>query len=148
MIARARFALEIAAAVLVAGLVLVTCVDVVGRYLFNNPLSGAFEMTQVLLGALVFVALPLTTSKGGHVEVDLFLPLLPRTVANGLARFGGGVMAAVLLYFAFRLVLLTEDQFAAGSRTSALGIPMWGLGVIGVASCLLSALIAVMRRPT
>jgi TRAP-type transport system small permease protein len=148
MIARARFALEITAAVLVAGLVLVTCADVVGRYLFNNPLSGAFEMTQVLLGALVFVALPLTTAKGGHVEVDLFLPLFPRQVAVALGRFGGMVMAAALLYFAFRLVILTQDQIASGARTAALGLPMWGLGVIGVASCLLSAVIAVMRRPT
>jgi TRAP-type transport system small permease protein len=148
MIARARFALECAAAALVTGLVLVTCVDVVGRYLFNNPLSGAFEMTQVLLGALVFVALPLTTAKGGHVEVDLLLPLLPQSVATGLGRLGGAVMAAALLYFAFRLTVLTEDQFASGSRTTALGMPLWILGAIGVASCLLSAVIAVMRRPT
>ena len=51
MIERARLALNVAAAFLMTGLVLVTCIDVVGRYLFNNPLGGAFELTQVLLGA-------------------------------------------------------------------------------------------------
>lgn len=148
MIARARLALEIVAALLVTGLVLVTCIDVVGRYLFNSPLVGAFEMTQVLLGALVFASLPLTTAIGGHVEVDLLLPVLPRRVAQALGRFGGAVMAAVLLYFAFRLVLLTEDNIAAGTRTAGLGLPMWGLGAMGVVSCLVSAVVAVVRRPS
>lgn len=148
MIARARLALEAVAALLVTGLVLVTCFDVVGRYLFNSPLGGAFELTQVLLGALVFAALPLTTAVGGHVEVDLFLTLMPRHVAQGLGRLGGAVTAAVLLYFAFRLVLLTEDNIAAGTRTAGLGLPLWGLGALGVVSCLASAVIALVRRPT
>lgn len=147
MIARARQALNVAAAVLMTGLVLVTCVDVVGRYLFNNPLGGAFELTQVLMGALVFAALPLTTGAGAHVEVDLLVPLLPRRVAAALGRLGGLVTAAVLLYFAFRLVILTEDHLAVGTRTAALGLPMWMLGAVGVASCSVSAVIAAGRSP-
>ena len=39
---------------LLAGLVGLTVVDVIGRYWFNAPVSGAFEMTQLMLGALVF----------------------------------------------------------------------------------------------
>lgn len=148
MIARARFALNAAAAVLMAGLVLVTCIDVVGRYLFDSPLGGAFELTQVLLGALVFVALPLTTAAGAHVEVDLLVPLLPQAMMRVLGWLGGIVTAAVLLYFAFRLIILTQDHLAVGTRTAALGLPMWVLGVIGVASCCISAVIAMARRPT
>lgn len=148
MIARARLALNVAAAFLMTGLVLVTCIDVVGRYLFNNPLGGAFELTQVLLGALVFAALPLTTGTGAHVEVDLLVPLLPDRVAALLGRIAGIVTAAVLLYFAFRLVILTEDHLDVGTRTAALGLPMWVLGAMGVASCSVSAVVAAVRRPT
>ncbi|MDO5369539.1 TRAP transporter small permease subunit, partial [Paracoccus sp. (in: a-proteobacteria)] len=54
-------------------MVVVTCIDVVGRYLFNRPFGGAFEITQMSLAALVFVALPLTTRARAHVEVDLAL---------------------------------------------------------------------------
>ncbi|WP_210191307.1 TRAP transporter small permease [Rhizobium sullae] len=131
-----------------AGLVLVTCIDVVGRYLFDSPLGGAFELTQVLLGALVFVALPLTTAAGAHVEVDLLVPLLPQAMVRVLGWLGGIVTAAVLLYFAFRLIILTQGHLAVGTRTAALGLPMWVLGVIGVASCCISAVIAMARRPT
>lgn len=146
MIARLRLLLEAAAALLVAGLVLVTSVDVVGRYFLNRPMMGAFEVTQVLLGALVFVALPLTTAKGGHVEVDLLVSIMPARVSRILARIGGAVMAVVLLYFAFRLVILTEDLMESNKRAPGLELPLWALGVVGVLSCTTSAIVAVLRR--
>ena len=40
-------------------MVLLTCVDVVGRYFLNRPLTGAFELTEHAMGALVFSSLPL-----------------------------------------------------------------------------------------
>ncbi|KEO51424.1 TRAP transporter small permease [Thioclava indica] len=147
MIARVRFILEAIAAGLVTGLILVTCIDVIGRYAFNNPLTGAYEITQVLLGALVFVAMPLTTGKGGHVEVDLLVPLLPAVVRRALARIGGAVAALVMAYFAWRLVILTQDQFHTQLATSGLGIKLWYLGVIGSLSFAVSAVVAILRRP-
>ena len=147
MIARVRFILEAIAAGLVTGLILVTCIDVIGRYAFNNPLTGAYEITQVLLGALVFVAMPLTTGKGGHVEVDLLVPLLPAVVQRALARIGGAVAALVMAYFAWRLVILTQDQFHTQLATSGLGIKLWYLGVIGSLSFAVSAVVAILRRP-
>ena len=45
--------LGVGAALLLFSLILVTCVDVVGRYFFSAPLSGAFEITEILLAALV-----------------------------------------------------------------------------------------------
>ena len=147
MIARVRFILEAIAAGLVTGLILVTCIDVIGRYAFNNPLTGAYEITQVLLGALVFVAMPLTTGKGGHVEVDLLVPLLPAAVRRALARIGGAVAALVMAYFSWRLVILTQDQFHTQLATSGLGIKLWYLGVIGSLSFAVSAVVAILRRP-
>nr|WP_321443732.1 TRAP transporter small permease [uncultured Cohaesibacter sp.] len=146
MIGKAKLFLEGIAALLVTGLVLVTCVDVVGRYAFNAPLSGAFELTQVCLAALVFVALPLTTLHGGHVEVDLLLPFLPYKLRHALGRFGGAVMGLIFVYFAFRLAIMAQDQFAAGTRTAGLGISYWWLASLGGLSCFASGLLAIFRR--
>ncbi|MBL6432492.1 MAG: TRAP transporter small permease subunit [Alphaproteobacteria bacterium] len=43
----------------------------VARYWFNAPLSGAYELTEIFLASLIFLALPLTTARNRHVEVDL-----------------------------------------------------------------------------
>ena len=145
MISKAKLFLEGLAASLVAGLILVTCIDVVGRYFFNAPLGGAFELTQVLLAALVFVALPLTTYHGGHVEVDLLLPFLPYKVRHGLGTFGGIIAGFILVYFAYRLFHLAQDQWASGTRSAGLGISLWWLAGIGVLSCFASGILAVVR---
>ena len=65
------------AAALILCLMLLTCVDVVGRYFLNKPVTGGFELTEVLLAALIFAGLPLVTLRGDHITVDLFDPVTP-----------------------------------------------------------------------
>ena len=146
MIKAARRALEAISSGLVTGLILVTCTDVIGRYLFNAPLRGAFEMTQILLSALVFVALPLVTYRGGHVEVDLFVVLMPKRLAHVLGWCAGIVTAGVLGYFFYRLVERGIDDFATQSATVGLGFPLWYLAVLGCVSCAVSAVVALTRN--
>ncbi|MFS4436958.1 TRAP transporter small permease [Paracoccaceae bacterium GXU_MW_L88] len=133
---------------LMLGLTLVTCIDVVGRYVLNAPLTGAYELTQVLLGALVFAALPLTTAAGSHVEVDLALHLLPEWVQRLLGRLAGIGAACVLAYFGYRLVLQGNTLGHDGARTSALSLPLAPLAYGAALSCFVSALIMLLRRPT
>ncbi len=134
------------AALLIMMLIGVTCVDVVGRYLLNRPFGGAYELTQILLTALVFMALPLTSADGGHVEVDLALHLFPRGFQRLLGRLAGLVSAVVLVYFAWRLIEIGLDQLRGGTRSASLALPMAPLAFLAAASCAVSALVMVLRR--
>ena len=58
-----------AAAVLLFGLMAVTTVDVIGRYIFNWPLRGGFELTELLLLTLVFAGLPLVSRADEHLSL-------------------------------------------------------------------------------
>lgn len=137
--------LSMAAAVLILSMIGVTCVDVVGRYLLNRPFGGAFEVTQMLLAALVFVALPLTSADGGHVEVDLALHLLPRRIQHALGRIAGVVSALVLGFFAWRLLHIGLDQLHSGTRSASLALPMAPLAFLAAASCAASAAAMILR---
>lgn len=140
--------LALVAALLIALLIAVTCIDVIGRYLMNRPFGPAYELTQILLAALVFVALPLTTADGAHVEVDLALHLFPPWVQDLLGRLGGIVSAVVLAYFGWRLGLLGMTQLHEGTRSASLPLPMAPLAFVGAASCLLSAILMLLPRKT
>ena len=59
------------------GMVLLTCVDVIGRYVLNRPITGAFELDEMSMGALVFASLPLVSLRRQHVTVDLLDWVLP-----------------------------------------------------------------------
>ncbi|RVT81672.1 TRAP transporter small permease [Rhodobacteraceae bacterium CCMM004] len=137
--------LGVGAALLLFSLILVTCVDVVGRYFFSAPLSGAFEITEILLAALVFAALPLTTERKEHIEVDLLNVVLGDKVRQVLSAFAGLFSAALLATLAWRLASHAVHAAADGATTNALGIPLAPFGYLAAFSCLVSAFIAFMR---
>lgn len=139
--------LALVAGTLILALIAVTCIDVVGRYVLNRPFGGAYELTQMLLAALVFVALPLTSADGAHVEVDLALHLFPRPVQRGMARLAGVVSAVALAYFAWRLLRLGMTQLSEGARSASMGLPMAPLAFLAAASCAVSALVMALRTP-
>jgi hypothetical protein len=56
--------LGLVAAALLFGLMMLTAVDVVSRYIFNWPLRGAFELTELGLLVLIFAGLPLASRRG------------------------------------------------------------------------------------
>ena len=98
--ARARRALRFASSVLCGALLLaltgVTLVDVVGRYLLNNPLYGGAEITQLLLMAVIFTGLPAVCLDDGHIVVDLLTGNL-KGFAAAAQLFIARVLSAVVL---------------------------------------------------
>ncbi|GHB42696.1 hypothetical protein GCM10007094_34990 [Pseudovibrio japonicus] len=131
--------LGICCALLLAGLTGLTVVDVVGRYWFNAPVRGAFEVTQLMLGALVFAALPLTTSRREHVEVDMIYGLVPPVMQSLMTAISGFISTLVLLVLSWRLAAHAERMMEDGSVTNALDIPLYPLGWIAAVSALMSA---------
>jgi TRAP-type C4-dicarboxylate transport system permease small subunit len=60
-------------------MVIVTCVDVVGRY-FGKPIFGSVEIVGILATLTVVMALPYTHQTRGHIGVELVFRLLPKKV--------------------------------------------------------------------
>ena len=137
--------LGVGAALLLFSIILVTCVDVVGRYFFDTPLSGAFEITELLLAALVFAALPLTTERKEHIEVDLINVVLGARSKRYLSAFSGIFSAALLMTLSWRLASRALSSAADGATTNALAIPLAPFGYLAAFSCLVSAFIAFLR---
>lgn len=140
-----QITLGTAAAVILLCLVAITCIDVVGRYFLDAPLVGAFEMTEVMLAALVFTALPLTTERQEHIEVDLLGMLASPRANQMMTAFAGVFSAALLATFAWRLFAHAMQSAHDGATTNALLIPLAPFGYLAGTSALLSAFIAFLR---
>jgi TRAP-type C4-dicarboxylate transport system permease small subunit len=137
--------LGLLAALFLLAMVAVTCVDVVGRYWFDAPLNGAFELNEILLAALVFAALPLATDRREHVDVDLIAGWLKPGHARLTGVLASIFSGALLLTLAWRLWLHAGRLSEDAATTNALEIPLapiaWGAAI----SCALSAGIALLR---
>lgn len=62
------------------GMMLMTTCDVVGRYILNLPITGAYEITEAMMVTLVFFFLGYTQAERSHVAVDLVVKQLPHSL--------------------------------------------------------------------
>jgi TRAP-type C4-dicarboxylate transport system permease small subunit len=104
-------------------MVAVTVADVVGRR-FDRPLPGAIEIIELLMGVLVFGALPGVTAERGHVTVGLFDERLGAAARRVRDRFVALLSAAVLATIAWRLAAKTMELAGFGDRSTYLGVPL------------------------
>jgi TRAP-type C4-dicarboxylate transport system permease small subunit len=132
------------AALALTGLMALTCVDVIGRYLFNRPLPGGFELTELTMGALIFTSLPLVTLRRQHVRVDLvdLLPARWQALQHALLDLVSAVCMGVI---GWRLWIKAGDMARAGETTATLQITVGPLVYyMAVLSFVTAALIVLL----
>ena len=111
-----------AAAVLLFGLMAVTTVDVIGRYIFNWPLRGGFEITELLLLTLVFAGLPLVSRADEHVTLDFIDNLLGPRGRAFLRRLVALVCGLIILALSSRVYIKAGKIAGYGDTTEVLRI--------------------------
>ena len=109
---RVEALLGVAASIILLAMMALTTVDVVARYVFNRPLRGAFEVTELLLLVLIFAGLPLVSFTNEHAVMDFIDRVLGRRALRGLE---GGVelVNAVLMFGLAWLVWGKADRIWA-----------------------------------
>jgi len=138
------FAANLAAAVLLV-LVLLTCVDVVGRYFFNSPLVGAVELVQICMGLIIFLSIPMMFLRNDHVVVDL----VPQF---GRGRLGWMVAILFLLITVGVAIALGDRVYDYATRawedgdiTEYLGIPRWPVVGLITLAIFCAAAVSLLR---
>ena len=61
-------------------IMVLTFLDVGGRKLLDNSITGSLELTELLMVVVIFGALPLVSERGEHVVFDSLDPYLPDAV--------------------------------------------------------------------
>jgi TRAP-type C4-dicarboxylate transport system permease small subunit len=113
-----------AAAAILLGLMLLTVADVVSRYIFNWPLRGAFEVTELALLVLIFAGLPLASRTGEHATMDFIDALLAERGRRAVVRFVDLFCGFVILGLAWQVWLKAGKIAGYGDTTDALKLPV------------------------
>jgi TRAP-type C4-dicarboxylate transport system permease small subunit len=64
-------AVELTAAVVLAGTTVLTFVSVVSRYLFARPIPDQYDVSRLLLGVLIAWGIATCTVRREHIDVDI-----------------------------------------------------------------------------
>lgn len=150
------FVFSAATVVILAAMTVLTGIDVVFRYVFRAPLSGSYEITEVLMGLLTFSALPLVAARREHIVVDLldhFTPERGRQIQDVVIQLA---CSAFSLLVGVLLVLVGRKIQQDALVTNMLQLPLAPVAYFGAVAFLVAGLVhtallveraaALMRR--
>jgi len=106
-------------------MMLVTVADVAMRYLFNAPIKGTLDLTQMSMSIAVFSALAYCGWTGGHVVVDVLAALFPRWIARILCVVVSFVGGAFMLGVAWQSAVAVADYATTGEVSFTLHVPLY-----------------------
>lgn len=103
-LAAVETALTLLSAVILFFLMFYVTAEVFMRYVFNRPLPGHLEASQLLIAPAVFLSLSWVQARRGHVGMDLLTERMPRrmrALADLLTLTLALAAAAVLTWFSW-----------------------------------------------
>jgi TRAP-type C4-dicarboxylate transport system permease small subunit len=139
-----EYALTGISVLVILGMMLFVSAEVMMRYGFNAPIPGHLELSELLILAVVFLAISYTQRTHGHVGMDLVLDALSpalRRIAMMAALVVSALVCAVIgwfsaknayLFWLYDDVTMTEPYFKTWpwAATIALGYGMITLRMI------------------
>ena len=114
--------LGVAASAILMAMMCLTFVDVVARYVFNRPIRGAFEVTELLLLVLIFAGLPLVSHADQHVTMDFVDRMLRSRERRWLNRIVDFIVAALMFFMTWQALIKAARISSYGDSTDVLRI--------------------------
>ena len=116
--------LGVVAATVLFLMMVITAIDVVGRYFFNKPLAGGFEITEMGLAMLIYCALPLVSARREHIVIDTLDVFMSKAVKTFLDRLSDSICFLALSGVGYLLFRRAERVAEYGDTTNVLLIPL------------------------
>jgi TRAP-type C4-dicarboxylate transport system permease small subunit len=107
-------------------MMMLTTADAIGRYLFNYPIAGAYEVTEKYLMLIaVYLGASFTYREGSNIRIGLVIDRLPRQVRMGLNLFA----QVFSICYGFVLVVPAVENvfrtYRENITLSSSNLPLW-----------------------
>lgn len=121
-------------------MMVLTFVDVGGRYLFNSPLPALAEIISFMMAGLVFGALPVVCFGEGHVTIDLLDGFVPRKFKRAQGALVNLISSGAMFFIAWRLWEKSMTHLEFGEATDELYMDIWpysmGMAILSVVAAI------------
>lgn len=115
-------------------IMVLTFLDVGGRKLLDNSITGSLELTELLMVVVIFGALPLVSERGEHVVFDSLDPYLPRLIKKIQRALVHLLCATALLALGWLMWKTGREFMQTGETTAQLKILkapfIYGMGLL------------------
>ena len=105
-------------------MMILTIFDVIGRYFFNSPITGAYEITQVMMVTVVFLFLGYTQAQKGHISIDFVIRLLPQKMRMAIDIVTHLVSLFIMILIGWMNILRCLELMRINEVTPILHFPI------------------------
>ncbi len=139
LVERLATLLAVLGGLILIGLALLVSASILGRWLLNKEITGAFEVVQVGVAISAFLFLPICQLHNHNIIVDSFTTRLSPRFRAALDASWALVYAVIALVLAWRLSLGAAETIGTHMVTPMLRIRYgWGMAVGTAALCFLA----------
>ena len=117
-----RTLLKVLGAAALVGMMMITCIDVVGRFL-KHPIFGSVEITGFLASLTVIMALSYTHEMSGHIGVEILVRHFSRTVQDIIELLTNLISLALCGVITWRMFLYARTIERSGEVSMNLQFP-------------------------
>jgi TRAP-type C4-dicarboxylate transport system permease small subunit len=117
--------MAVIAALVLAAMMLLTVADVVGRYFFNHPIKGTWELVGLLLVCAGTWGLGYCQMKKGHISITILLERFSKRVQAIISTLAYLIGLTGFSLICWQMFLLAKKYFllARGNITDTLELP-------------------------
>lgn len=148
LVAAAARLLTRVAAVFLLGMVALNVVDVGLRTALNAPIFGTYEIIELLLAAVAFLAIPEAFLLRRHITIELIDQVVPARLVDWLRVFGTLAALVFVGLLAYHMVRPAVEYVQFNDVTVDLHMPLiWKASLIlaGVAASVVAVLVVFQR---
>lgn len=127
-------------AIALFAMMVLTFADVFARKFLPNSITGAVELTELLMMVMIYFALPLASIAGEHIVFDLLDRLVPQAVLRWQHRISHALTALIFGGAAWLVWMRALRTLSQGDQTSALEIKIAPYQFLAAVMLLLTAL--------
>ena len=114
--------MKIVGAACLVGMMLLTCVDVVGRA-FGHPIFGSVEIVGFMATLAVVMAMPYTHQVQGHIGVEIVVRLFSEKTQTIIGICTGIVSLILFAVVTWRMTVYANTMKASGEVSMNLELP-------------------------
>ncbi len=111
--------------IVLAAMMFLTAADVILRYIFNAPITSAYELTELMMAIVVFFGMAYVSMRKEHIRIDFVInkfPLKGQALLDSITTFIG---TCTLFVITWRLVSYSFALKAGGDVTTILRVPIY-----------------------
>ena len=129
----------------IAVMMLLTVSDVVGRRAFNQPVYGAYELSELMMVIVTFFTAAHCQFLRGHIKIDLVVSRLRQRTQDVLNSVMHVFLLAAFCLLTWSLCLYAVTESQTGLTSQLLGIPVFPFIIISAVCCALLSLLVLMH---